>query len=122
MDDTLAAFFLPESKRSLFAGLVLQSLFLTLAPVVVDLMLCLLFLLVIGQIRVNRAHHTIIYGMPGGAGDFHLQGGRGSKFIIQIILWLDDIIAAECRETVCVIIDHNIYLMPNLSTPYYYSY
>ena len=62
---------------------------------------------IIGRFLPNRAHQPIIYGMPGGVGDFQVHGGSGSRLIVNKILRRDVIPAAVCGETIYVNIYNN---------------
>ena len=98
-----------QSKRLSIGGPSMQCLFLT--PLAFDIIQSdeSSYFYVIGQFLPNQAYQSIICGIAGGDGDFQVQGGSRSWFIVKIILQRDVIPAAEYGETVCINIYANIY-------------
>jgi len=79
---------LSQSKRFMFGGTSKQGLLLSPLSALLRTADTWSYFHVIGWFLPNQGHQSIIYGMPGGAGDFQVQGGDRSRLIMKMILWL----------------------------------
>jgi hypothetical protein len=80
------------------------------------------YLYVIGRFLPNQACQPIIYGMPGGVGDFRVHGGNRSRLIMRNTLWREVIPAAGRREAIYINVYTNKQLINNSTIPDYYIY